>query len=117
MREVNVVLGQIDTGALDLALRAALAEKILGVSTYGVDRPISIWLDESADDADAAAVEGVAAAHDPVFLAADKTSIAAGEADMATISVSALKSGAAPGSAGIGHPRPDHTFSGERAGF
>ena len=94
MREVNVTLAAIHTLALDSALRAVLPGKTIGVSTYGPERPVSIWLEDSAAESEMTTAEALAAAHDPVFLTVDKTHIAADGVDTATITVSASQSGA-----------------------
>src|SRR5260221_4206158 len=94
MREVNVAFVTIHTLALDSALRAVLTGKIIGVSTYGPERPVSLWLEDSATDLDVTSAETLATAHDPVFLSVDKAHIAADGVDTATITVSASQSGA-----------------------
>jgi hypothetical protein len=48
-------------------LRAALPERIVGVSTYGPDVPISVWLDDATTDNELATVAAVVAAHVPDF--------------------------------------------------
>lgn len=53
-------------------------------------------MDDTAQPADDTAALNLAAAHDPVFLSADKTTIQANGTDLATITVNAPKSGAAP---------------------
>jgi hypothetical protein len=95
MREQNVSLANFNVVALDATLRASVGAKIIGVSTYGPDRPISVWLDDSATAGDEATVTSLTAAHDPVFLSADKVTIAADGEDEAIITVEAPKSGAA----------------------
>src|SRR5689334_18118248 len=97
MRELNVALTvEANPGGLDSALRAALASKIIGISTYGPDRPISIWLDDSATPADDLTAAGIADTHDPVFLSTDTTSIPADGSTAAMITIHAPKAGAAP---------------------
>src|SRR5260221_7928032 len=96
MREVNVTLAAIHTLALDSALRAALPGKVVGVSTYGPERPVSLWLEDSATDLDVTSAEALAAAHDPVFLTVGKTHIEADGVDTSTITVSAVPAGAPP---------------------
>lgn len=97
MRELNPgAYGfNIHLGALDTALRAALPGKVIGASTYGPSRPISIFVDDSASGADETAALANAAAHDPVFLTVDKTAITADGVDAATVTVRAPKPGAA----------------------
>src|SRR4051794_36039761 len=97
MRDINpTAYGyNIQTGALDTALKTALPGKVIGVSTYGPSRPISIWMDDSALPADDTAALNIAAAHDPVFLAVYKGTIAADGIDAATITISAPKASAA----------------------
>jgi hypothetical protein len=96
MRELNVTLGAMHPAALDAVLRAALPGRVVGVSTYDPARPISIWLDDSATPDDETSASGLAAAHDPVFLSADRQSIAADGSDAAILAVNAPKPGAAP---------------------
>lgn len=95
MREVQVQAGTVHVAALDAALRAALTT-CKGLSTYGAGRPISIWLHDSALPADDATAQSIAAAHDPVFLSADKTTIKADGVDTATVTVAAPNVNAAP---------------------
>jgi hypothetical protein len=95
MKELNATLTNVHPGALDAALRAALPGKVLGVSTYGPARPVSIWLDDSTTPSEETTAANTANAHDPVFLSADKTAIQANGTDTATITVSAPKPGAA----------------------
>src|SRR5258708_35818135 len=94
MREVNVALVTIHTLALDSALRAALPGRVIGISTYGPERPVSLWLEDSSTESEMATAEALAAAHDPVFVTVDKTQIAADGVDTSTITVSAVPSGA-----------------------
>jgi hypothetical protein len=95
MRELTVMCDDLNAGGLDLALRAALPGKANGVSGYGLGRPISIWLDDSASGADETTALGLVAAHDPVFLSANKRTIEADGVDAVTITVRAPKPGAA----------------------
>ncbi len=95
MKEVNAALGNIHVPALDNALKTALPGKCYGLSTYTPDRPISIWLDNSTVQADSDSALAIAAAHDPVFLTVDKTTIQRGGTDAATVTVTAPKPGAA----------------------
>ena len=97
MQELNVSLAfLVNVGGLDAAIKAALGSKCFGVSTYGsAARPISVWVDDTAQPADLTTATNLANAHDPVNLATDKTSIQADGNDTATISVSAPKPGAA----------------------
>jgi hypothetical protein len=44
-------------------LEVALPGKVFGVSTYGPDRPFSVWCDDSISDDDVRKVEEVVAAH------------------------------------------------------
>jgi hypothetical protein len=98
MREVNpVVFGyEIQIAALDTALRAALPGKVFGVSTYGPTRPISIWLEDTTTPTDEGTALAIAANHDPIFLASDKTAISADGSDHAAITVTAPRFDAAP---------------------
>src|SRR5205085_627796 len=94
--EMNFAPGySVHTAALDAALRAVLPGKIVGVSTYGPARPISIWMDDSAIGADDTAAAGIAALHDPVFLSADKDSIQADGSDTVTLMVTTTNPAAA----------------------
>jgi hypothetical protein len=96
MREVTVSLTvDVHPSSLDLALRAALGTHITGISTYGSNRPLSLWMDDAAVPADDAAAVTIANAHDPVFLNADTLQIPADGATAATITVYAPRSGAA----------------------
>lgn len=96
MREITVNVGIMHSAALDTALRAALTDKVIGVSGYGETRPISIWLEDSASAADQLTATTTAQAHDPVFLSVDKTVIEGDGTDTATVTVNAPKVGAAP---------------------
>jgi hypothetical protein len=95
MRELNATLDIVHTGALDAALKAAVPGKVIGVSTYGPGRPISIWVQDSTSPAEEAALTAVVAAHDPVSLTVDKPLITADGSDTATVTVSTPKPGAA----------------------
>lgn len=95
MQEVNATLAAWREEALHAALKAALGSKCFGLSTYGAGRDISIWMDDSAVQADLDSAAAIAAAHDPVSLSADKTTILANGTDAATVTVRAPKPGAA----------------------
>lgn len=96
MRELNLTLPNLHSDGLTAALKSALgADKALGISTYGNDRPISIWLADSATNADQQQAAAIALAHDPVFLSVDKSIIAANGLDTAMIYILAPKPGAA----------------------
>jgi hypothetical protein len=95
MKELTTTVDHLNAAALDAVLRAALPGKVFGISDYGSSRPVSIWLDETITPADETTALNLAAAHDPVFVSIDKTTIRANGTDTATISVSAPKSGAA----------------------
>lgn len=95
MQEVNATLTAWQTDVLDAALKAALGAKCYGLSTYGPGRDISIWLDDTAVQADKDSAAALAAAHDPVSITVDKTTILANGADAATVTVRAGKPGAA----------------------
>lgn len=95
MQEVNATLTAWREEALHAALKAALADKCYGISTYGPGRDISIWMDDTAAQADLDSAAALAAAHDPVFLSVDKTTITANGTDAATVTVRAPKPGAA----------------------
>lgn len=96
MHELNPNLGfAVQSAALDAAIRGSLGSKLIGVSSYGNARPISLWMDDSALPADDAAAQSAGLAHDPVFLSADKTSIQANGTDAATVTILTPKQGAA----------------------
>lgn len=95
MREVTVDTGRIHAAALDAALKAALPGKVVGLSSYGDARPVSIWLDDSVSAGEQVTAMGTAQAHDPVFLNVDKTVIEGDGVDTATITINAPKVGAA----------------------
>lgn len=96
MREYQAILAiECNALALDGALKSVLPGKVLGVSTYGTGRPISVWLDDVSPESDNVTVDTVVAAHDPVFISADKASISANGTDTVTISVRTAKAGAA----------------------
>lgn len=96
MKELNATVDNLNAAALDAALRAALPGKVFGVSGYGSSRLVSIWLDDATAAADETTALTLAAAHDPVFVSVDKTTIQADGTDTATISIRAPKPGAAP---------------------
>jgi hypothetical protein len=90
MQEVTLTTLPIyHLGAFDAALRSALPDALIGVSVYGPERPISVWLADTASAADLAMVESVATAHAPVFLTVDKSTIVADGWDAATVTVTA----------------------------
>jgi hypothetical protein len=101
MKELNVTLTSVHPAALEAALQAALPGRVSGFSSYGLLRPISIWLDDSATTADEAVAVASAKAHDPVFLAADRpleagrVLIQADATDKVMITVSAPRADAA----------------------
>jgi hypothetical protein len=96
MQALNVPIDPLHIGALDAALKAALPDKVIGISGYGSARPITIWLDDSTSEGDQIIADSTAQAHDPVFLSVDKTEIVGDGVDTATITVNAPKVGAAP---------------------
>jgi len=96
MIEVSVDVYPVETGGLTAALKDILPGKVIGVSTYGSIRPVSVWLEDSATEADQEQARLAALDHDPVFLSIDKTVIAANDTDTATITVKAPKHLAAP---------------------
>src|SRR5258708_22764250 len=82
--------------ALTQAINTALPGKSSGISTYGdASNPISIWFFSPPVLADITTAQASCAAHDPVHLTVDKTTITANGSDMATVTVSATKQGAA----------------------
>jgi hypothetical protein len=118
MRDLTVTMDFLHIAAFDAALRAALPGKIVGVSApvaangHVLSRAnagqsgnrtllvgqVRVHLDDTATPADEALVNGLALAHDPVFLSVDKTTILAAHAptDAVTVSVWSPKMGAAP---------------------
>ncbi len=97
MREVNIpAAGEINEYALDTALRAALATRLIGLSTYGPGRDFTVWLADEATADDDATTTALSAAHDPVFLTLDKAAIRADGADRAVVTVRAPRPDAAP---------------------
>jgi len=92
MLEVNVTISYIHSDGLTAALQSALGtNKALGVSSYGSNRPISVWLADSASPLEQQQAAVVAQAHDPVFLSVDKTHVAANGVDTAIVTVFAPK--------------------------
>jgi hypothetical protein len=53
--------------SLDRQIRAALGERLLGISTFGPDRPILIYLEDSVSAADVTWVMGLASAPQPIW--------------------------------------------------
>lgn len=94
-QEINATLTVWHEGGLNAALVAALGSKCHGMSTYGPGRDISIWLDDTAVQADKDSAAALAAAHDPCFITVDKTSIIGDGIDVATVTVRAPKPNAA----------------------
>lgn len=94
-QELNATLTVWHESALDAVLGAALGSKCFGLSTYGPGRDISVWLSDDAAQADLDTAAALAAAHDPVHLSVDKTTILANGTDAATVTVHAPKAGAA----------------------
>src|SRR5690242_7783284 len=95
MKSTQALIGQCNAGALDQALKVALPGKVIGVSTYGPDMPITMFLEDSASAGDIVTAQALATAHDPVFLGTNKKQIAADGIEMAGIIVQAPKPGAA----------------------
>jgi hypothetical protein len=87
MQEIKLTLPAVHVAALDAALRA-VCPKVIGVSLYS-DGAVSVWLEDTASDSERAAVQASAAAHDPVFLTADRAAIAADDTDTAAVHVRA----------------------------
>jgi hypothetical protein len=96
MRELSINAGVVNSGALNVALRAVLPGKVAGISTYELSQPISIWLEDAATASDSATALNTVAAHDPVFLSVDKSTIQADGTDPCTVTVRAPKANAAP---------------------
>ncbi len=95
MREFNSPLAFVHTAALDQALKTALPGKVIGVSTYGAERPIAVWMQDDTTPADDTAVQAILDAHDPVFLGMDKTLIRADGQDAVLLTIYAPRAGAA----------------------
>lgn len=74
-------------GGLDAALRAAFGARVLGLSTYGPKRPISIWFDDDVTEKELARAEVIAQEHDPVFLTVDTPNLEADGETLATVTV------------------------------
>lgn len=91
-----LISGAVQLQALDAAIRAALGAKMCGLSTDGPNKPITLWLDDAALPADLTTAQSIAAAHDPVFLSADKLTIKADGLDTATLTVVAPNVNGAP---------------------
>jgi len=109
MHNLSNTIANVNVAALDAALKAALPGKVQGVSAsagrdgstlVGPDEPnakdgiftphnapLVIHMDDSAPPADDAAALAIVAAHDPVFLEANKTVIAADGIDTVSIKV------------------------------
>lgn len=85
--------GSIHLPALDSQLRQALGNLLIGVSTG--NGMVWVHMDDSTTPADDAVATSLANAHDPVFLSADKSTIRADGADIATVTIKAPKPGAA----------------------
>jgi hypothetical protein len=97
MRELIIDgVGEINEWALDTALRSMLAARLIGLSTYGPGRALSIWLADEATAPDETAATALMAAHDPVFLSLDKATIQADGADVATVTIRTPRADAAP---------------------
>jgi hypothetical protein len=118
MREIVVTIDYLHIEAFDAALKAALPGKALGVSApIGADGQVlsrsnpdangnttialgrvRVHLDDTATAADETTIAGIAQAHDPVLLSADRTTIVAANppTDTAMVTVRALKAGAGP---------------------
>lgn len=95
MQTLPISMAYLNAQGFTNALRAALGAKVFGISDDGRALPVSIWLDDTATPGDVTTASNLAAAHDPVNLTTDKTSVQADGNDTATISVSAPKPGAA----------------------
>ncbi len=89
MQEFNLPPTAINELALDTAIRAALADQMIGLSTYGPDRHVSFWLDNTATIADTDQITAIYATHNPVFISADKLRIVADGIDRAVITIRA----------------------------
>lgn len=95
---IDTSLEFYNQSALSNALLAALPGVVDGISTYGANRDISLWL--NGQPAVLTAPQEITAQdifddHDPVFLTIDKTEIEADGTELATITVNAPKPGAA----------------------
>ena len=66
MREIAIDLSTVNVEGLDAALRAALDEKVVGVSVRRGE--VVAYLTDDARKADIAQVQTIAAAHDPSVL-------------------------------------------------
>jgi hypothetical protein len=83
MREIELNYAGV-VASLDNQIRSALGERFGGISTYGIDRPIKIFLNDTATQADEALVMGMASTPQPVWpkLDANYQSKAAGNREI-----------------------------------
>ncbi len=65
MRELKITMGSWDLDQLQDELKAALGNRLISISTYALDRPIVVRVDDSATAADETQVSAVCAAHVP----------------------------------------------------
>jgi hypothetical protein len=66
MREIELdYTGNVSS--LDAQIRAALGDRFGGISTFGIGRPIKIYLQDSATQADETLVMGMASAPQPIW--------------------------------------------------
>jgi hypothetical protein len=91
----------IQTGALDEALRSAYPAQLVGVSSYGRDlkdnmRPLSIWCEDATTLEEQTEIQRIAMQHDPVFLSLDTMEILANGKAKANLTVQAPRPNAAP---------------------
>lgn len=97
---LSIILPAFDLRALQDALAAALPGKINGLKDFGDGiTPMDVLFNGvkvTLSPADETTAQGIASAHDPVFLAVDKTVILANDTDVFTVTVTAPKPGAAP---------------------
>lgn len=98
MQQIIVSVRDLHTQALQNALSSTLGALSTGVTTARDQQVNGVMLSfaDQAQPADITNAQAIAAAHDPVFLSADKTSIQANGTDTVTILVQAPKQGAVP---------------------
>jgi hypothetical protein len=65
MIELKIDYKDINAQQLDGELNAGIPDKVFGLSTYGPDRQISVWMDDSATPADQQTAADLVAAHVP----------------------------------------------------
>jgi hypothetical protein len=76
MIPLNADYRDINPEQLHAEIKAALDSRFFGLSTYGSERPITLWLDDTASDDDMALAVDLVATHVPeVSLMTEQTSL------------------------------------------